>query len=301
MTLRHMEIYIAVYQTGNVTKAAEALFITQPAVTRAVQEIEKYYGTRLFDRINRRLYVTEAGKRFYAYALHMVDSFEQMERGMRNWDETGVLCIGASITAGTFLLPKVIVSFKEKHPGVKLKATVSNGKNLQDALLNNLLDFAVIEGNITDEFLCQECIANDVLVPVLPPDSKYKNAAVALAELTAEPLLLREHGSAVRASVDHILAVHGLYGEPVLESVSTEAILQAVHMGLGISFLPEQLAWQSIQMGFVSTCGIEDETLGRKIHLVWHKHKFLTSSAKEAMDLFRETLHHGSDSTEDRP
>lgn len=288
MTLRHMEIYIAVYQTGNVTKAAEALFITQPAVTRAVQEIEKYYGTRLFDRINRRLYVTEAGKRFYAYALHMVDSFEQMERGMRNWDETGVLCIGTSITVGTFLLPKVIAAFREKHPGVKLKATVSNGKNLQDALLNNLLDFAVIEGNIADEFLCRECIANDVLVPVLPPDSKYKNTSPGLAELANEPLLLRERGSAVRTCVDHVFAVHGLCGDPVLESVSTEAILQAVHMGLGISFLPEQLARQSIQTGFVSACRIKDEAFGRKIHLVWHKHKFLTGPAKEAMDLFRE-------------
>lgn len=298
MTLRHMEIYIAVYQAGNVTKAAEALFITQPAVTRAVQEIEKYYGTRLFDRINRRLYVTEAGKRFYAYALHMVDSFEQMERGMRNWDETGVLCIGASITVGTFLLPKVIVSFKKKHPEVKLKATVSNGKNLQDALLNNLLDFAVIEGNIMDEFLCRECIANDILVPVLPQGSKYKDTVVSLEELAAEPLLLREHGSAVRAFVDHIFAVHGLCGKPVLESVSTEAILQAVHMGLGISFLPGQLAQQSIQSGFVTTCGIKDETLGRKIHLVWHKHKFLTGSAKEAMGLFRESFNNESDRTE---
>lgn len=287
MTLRHMKIYLAVYRSENVTKAAKSLFMTQPAVTRAVQEIEGYYGIKLFDRINRRLRVTEAGKAFYDYALHIVDSFEQMERELRNWDELGILRMGTSVTVGNFMLPKVMSAFKQKHAGIKVKATVSNGQTLQDALLDNLLDFAVIEGGVIDELLQYECIANDRLVPVLPPDSKYKDSLVELAELSNEPLVLREHGSAGRAFVDHVFAVHGFYIEPMIESISTEAIIQAVHIGLGISFLPEQLTMEGIKSGYVSTCKLIDETFSRKTLLVWHKHKFLTESAKEAMDLFR--------------
>lgn len=287
MTLRHMKIYIAVYQAGNVTRAAESLFMTQPAVTRTIQEIEKHYGVRLFDRLNRRLSVTEAGKLFYTYALHIVDSFEQMEQRMRTWDDTGTLCIGASVTVGNSLLPRVIAEFQKRHGGIKLKATVSNGKSLQDALLNNHLDFAVIEGNVADEFLFCECIGEDRMVPVLPPDSKYRNASPELEELADEPLLLRERGSAGRTFVDNIFAVHGISREPVMESVSIEAILQAVHLGLGLSFLPEQLVLKEIRSGFVATCQAADEEFLRKTHLVWHKQKFLTSSAKEAMELFR--------------
>lgn len=287
MTFRHLKIYIAVYQAESITGAAKTLFMTQPAVTRAVQEIETYYGVRLFERINRRLYVTEAGRSFYAYALHIVDSFDQMEKGMRNWDELGVLRVGASVTIGNRLLPKVITAFRERHAGVEFRATVANGQSLQDALLNNQLDFAVVEGDIISEPLHCEWIADDRLVPVLPPDSAYKNASVSLSALAKEPLLFREHGSAGRTCLDHAFALHGLSADPVLESISTRAILQAVHLGLGISFLPEQLVTEELRTGFVSTCNVTDETFTRRYHLVWHEQKYLTDSAREAMELFR--------------
>ena len=288
MTFRHLKIFIAVYQTESITRAAEALFMTQPAVTRAVREIETYYGIRLFERISRRLYVTEAGRSFYGYALHIIDSFDQMEKGMRNWDELGLLRVGTTVTVGSFLLPRVVSLFREKHPGMKIRAAVANGQSLQDALLNNQLDFAVIEGNVISEPLHCEWITDDRLVPVLPPDSAYKNASVPLAALANEPLLPREHGSAGRACIDHAYALHGLSADPILESISTRAILQSVHLGLGISFLPEQLVTEDLHTGFVSTCQVTDESFTRRYHLVWHEQKFLTDSAKEAMELFRE-------------
>ena len=80
MTLRHMQIFQAVYQKKSITRAAEALCMTQPAVTRAIRELETYYGVRLFDRINRRLYVTEVGTRLYTYSLHILNSFDQLEK-----------------------------------------------------------------------------------------------------------------------------------------------------------------------------------------------------------------------------
>lgn len=288
MTFRHLKIYIAVYQEESITRAAKALFMTQPAVTRAIHEIETYYGVRLFERISRRLYVTEAGRSFYAYALHIVDSFDQLEKGMRNWDELGMLRVGASVTIGSLLLPQVVAAFRKRHAGVEFRATVANGQTLLNALLNNQLDFAVIEGDIISEPLRSEWIADDRLVPVLPPDSAYKNASVPLSALAKEPLLFREHGSAGRTCIDHAFALHGLSADPVLESISTRAIVQAVHLGLGISFLPEQLVAEELRSGFLATCHVTDESFTRRYHLVWHEQKFLTASAKEAMELFRE-------------
>lgn len=94
MTLRHMKIFLAVYQTQHITKAAQQLRMTQPAVTRAIQEIESYYGIRLFERINRKLYITQTGTMFYTYAVHIVDSFDQMEKGLRDWTSWGFSGLG---------------------------------------------------------------------------------------------------------------------------------------------------------------------------------------------------------------
>ncbi len=282
-----MKIFIAVYRAGSVTRAAETLYMTQPAVTRAIQELERHYGTRLFDRINHRLSVTEAGRQFYAYALHIVDSFAQLEQRLGNWDEAGVLCIGASVTVGNFLLPQVLAAFKERHGELRVRATISNGQTLQDALLDNRLDFAVIEESVSHEHLCCACIGHDRLVPVLPPDSPYRDGAPPLAALAQLPLLLREPGSASRTFLEHVFAAHGLHAAPVLESVSTQALVQAVHRGLGVSFLPQRLVSPGIEGGLVATCRVADEDFVRGNHLVWHRHKFLTAPAKEAMALFR--------------
>ena len=105
MTIRHMKIFLEVYRLENITQAAKTLHMTQPAVTRTIQEIEQHYGVRLFDRMNRRLFVTEAGRQFYAQALHIVESFDRMEKGLLNGDAFGVLRVGASISLGNFFLP----------------------------------------------------------------------------------------------------------------------------------------------------------------------------------------------------
>lgn len=231
--------------------------------------------------------MTEAGKSFYAYALHIVDSFGAAGKKNAERDALGVLRIGTSVTIGNFMLPKAILKLRQMYPALKIKATVSNGANLQKALLHNDLDFAAIEGPIDEPLLHADCFAEDQLIPVLSPDSEFQGAAVTLEELVQAPLLLREHGSAGRIFLDHIFAIHGISPEPILESVSTQAILQAVHMGLGISFLPEQLAGPSVRSGFVSTCSVIDECFHRENYLVWHQQKYLTNSAKEMMEIFR--------------
>ncbi len=288
MTLKHIKIYLEVYKYQNITKASEALHMTQPAVSRAIQEIERYYGIRLFDRINHRLYVTEVGEAFYVYALHISDSFDQMEKSLRNWDEFGVLRIGTSISIGCSLLPKVLVAFKEAYPSLTIKTSISNAQTLQAALLDNELDFAVMEGGPINDLLETEVISHDRLIPILPPDSPAQQKTKTLKELTESPLLLRESSSAGRSFLEHIFACHGIHADPLIESISTQAIVQAVHAGLGISFLPEHLVQPCIDSGFVATCQVSDETFQRDNYLVWHKQKFLTKSAKEAMRLFRE-------------
>ena len=169
MTVRHLKIFLEVYRNGSITRASERLHMTQPAVTRAIQELEHYYGVRLFDRINRRLLVTEAGKQLYAQALHLVDLFEHMETSLRNWDALGVLRIGSSIALGTHVLPDLILRFRADHPALRTQVTIQNGGALQRQLLDNRLDLALIEGNIEDPDLTAQPFLADRMVLLVPP------------------------------------------------------------------------------------------------------------------------------------
>ena len=100
MTLRHMRIFAEVYRTRNVTHAAQNLHMTQPAVTRAIQELEQHYGVRLFERLYRHLSSTEAAQRLYAQAVYLLDTFDHMEAAMRDWDSLGVVRGGGNGHAG---------------------------------------------------------------------------------------------------------------------------------------------------------------------------------------------------------
>ncbi|MEG0741740.1 MAG: LysR family transcriptional regulator [Clostridia bacterium] len=286
MTIRHMKIFAAVYRQLNITRAAEQLHMTQPAVTRAIQEIESYYGVCLFERINRRLSATENGKHFYARAIHIADAFDAMETELRNWDTFGVLRVGASVTLGNFLLPGLVCAFGKEHPQMTVRVSVANGASLQRALMDNQLDLALIEGGVAEPELHAEPFAEDRLVLLLPPGHELlSRERIELAQLAAYPLLLREQGSAGRSLVDHAFAARGITLRPLWESISTQAILQAVACGLGLSFLPERLALQDIQSGKVCTREIADEPLRRKNDLVWHRDKFLTASARRFVEM----------------
>lgn len=286
MTVRHMKIFLEVYRCGSVTRAAQRLHMTQPAVTRAIQEIEGYYGVCLFDRIGRRLMVTEAGKELYAQALHIVDLFDRMEQSLRNWDALGVLRIGASVTPGNFLLPDLVLRFRASHPGIKTQVTIANAESLKRALLNNEMDLALIEGDDADPSLLAQPLSADRMVLIVPPGHPLLDKETVRLEDVAEyDLLLREKGSAGRAFLDSVFAVHGLQVRPAWESVSTQALVTAVRKGLGISLLPRMLVQQDIARGAVCTRALEGEALERKNHIVWHKNKYLTRAAADFIAL----------------
>lgn len=288
MTLRHLRVFLAVYQTQNVTRAAERLHMTQPTVTRAVQELERYYGVRLFERINRRLYITQSGRQLYARAVHIVGSFDRMEKELKNWDEFGLLRIGATPTLASVLLPKTLMTFEKRHPKLRVRCSVENGTHLQEALADDRLDFALVEGEVAAEHLHAEPFSEDRLILLLPPDDPRRNApALTLRELAESPLLLREKGSMGRSFLDRVFAAHDLPLEPLMESISTHAIIQAVHAGLGISFLPQRLIRHSVESGFVATRAVDDEPFVRRNFAAWHEDKFLTRSARELLEDFR--------------
>lgn len=288
MTLRHMKIFLAVYQTQHITKAAQQLRMTQPAVTRAIQEIESYYGIRLFERINRKLYITQTGTMFYTYAVHIVDSFDQMEKGLRDWDQLGLLPgwdhhrPGYRPAApGADALSAVPPQPADPLRGVQRRGPSASSAGQRIGLCRDGGKRRAGGAGPTGHR------PRPRLVLILPPDDpRAGQERLELKDLAQDSLLLRDKGSVGRAFVERVFAMHELPLVPTMESVSTQAIIQAVHLGLGISFLPERLVSGAVQSGLVATKELCDETFERENYIVWHRHKFLTSSAQELMDCF---------------
>ena len=201
MTIRHLRIFVEVYRQENVTHAAEELHMTQPAVTRAVRELEQYYGVRLFERMYRHLSPTEAGRRLYSQALPLLDNFDRIEIGLRDWDALGVIRVGATVTLGGTVLPSLVRQFAAQNPGMELRVTVANGDTLTAALCENRLDLALMESVPANPDLRTEKIGSDSLCAIMAPDDPLAaGTAVTLEQLSGVPLLVREWGSTARAN-----------------------------------------------------------------------------------------------------
>lgn len=286
MTIRLIKIFLEVFKEQNITKASKRLHMTQPAVTRAIKEIENYYGICLFERINHRLSVTPTGKMFYSYALHIMDTFDEMEKSLRNWDSFGILRVGASITIGNTYLIDIVSQFKSHSPNIKVYCNIRNSNDLQQALISNKLDLALLEGSANNNEIVTKVLSNDEFVLIVPPNHPLtQKNRIFLHELSKYDFILREKGSAVRAYIDSIFGIKGINIEPVWESVSTQAIVKAVNKGFGISILPRMLAKNDIEKGNVVKCKIQDVNLQRKFFIAWHKNKYLNKSAQKFIDL----------------
>ncbi len=286
MTLRHMKIYVTVCECESVTAAAEKLYLAQPSVSLAIRELEEYYGVKLFDRISRRLYITELGKQFLNYATHIVSLFDEMEKEMKDWDSIGTLRVGSSITIGNYLLPQYVNRFNEQFPQMKVHVIIDNSENIEKRVMSNEIDFGLIEGITHNPQIISEKFMEDELVLICGKNHPFYNKEqIAVEVLPKYDFILREKGSGGRELFDSTMLVHNIEIKPVWESVSTRAIIKAVNEGLGLSILPYLLVKQDLESGTIKQIKIKDLTFKRHFYIIYHKNKFHTNSALKFMEL----------------
>ena len=290
MTIRHMIIFRTVCENGyNSTKAAEVLHMTQPAVSLAIKELEQYYGIHLFDRIGRRLKITDAGQHFLQYAIHISDLFSNMETGLRDWDSKGILRIGASITIGSQFLPNYVKAFSEICPGIDVRVTVEQTERLEQKILSNELDCALIEGVSHDENIVSEAYMEDHLSVICGADKGWTQGQnITIEEFQKQRFLLREIGSGTREVFDRVVAQAGIHIVPVWEAMSTTALVNAAINGLGISVLPHRMILPALKQGLICTVKVQNLIFSRNYCIIYHKDKFLTASAKKFIGLCKE-------------
>ena len=292
MSDRRLQVFHSVARHLSFTKAAEALHMTQPAVTFQVRQLEEQFNTRLFDRTHNRISLTEAGERVYHYAKQIFELYARMEGEVRELtgEVSGVVILGASTTIAEYMLPSLLGAFKRKFPDVVIRLQVSNTDGIVAMVEDNAIDLGVVEGPVTNKSLAAEVFRIDKLVAVLPPEHPLAGSdRVPVADVLKYPFIAREEGSGTREVTFDYLRGAGL--EPadltlVMELGSPESIKGAIEAGMGISILSRSTIAKELRLGTLTGVDLEPP-LERPFSFVHQKQKFRVRAIEELLDFTR--------------
>ena len=290
MTLRHLEIFSAVCTQGSFTKAAEKLNMAQPAVSLAIRELETFYAVRLFERMNRRVYLTEAGRTLRQYADTVLSQFRESVEVLRESGAGGFCSFGVHVTLGETRLAGILTRLVVELPEMQVRACVQNSRETERMILQNELDFAVVDNVTVSPHYLVEPLREEALAAVCAPEYLPGRDTLTLAELAEERLLLRERGSGTRNSVDGVFQAAGIPVRPVLESVSTAALLACARAGIGITLLPRSLVEADLVSGRLRELAVADGAFRRTYFLVRHRSKYLTGGMRQVLQVVREEI-----------
>jgi DNA-binding transcriptional LysR family regulator len=274
VTVRHLKIFLCVYREKSITAAANRLHISQPAVSLSIRELEEHYGVKLFERFARRISVTPAGETLYHYANHIIASMDEAESVLKEWDGAGSLRLGSSVTVGAQLMPKLVVEYQRICPLVKLHITTSSSDQIEQKILDNEIDLAVIEGIVHSDMIVADNFMEDEL-GVFCGKSHPLSAKpdITLQELSKQALLLRESNSGTREYIQSFFELEGISIAPMWESTGTQTLVNAAALGLGVTILPVGLIGEFSnrkELVRLTLTGIE---LKRKFKIIRHKNK----------------------------
>jgi len=283
MNLNHLAIFHAVAETRGISLGAQRLHISQPAVSKQIQELERSLGTKLFDRVPRGVRLTESGELLAGYARRLFALETEAETALAELRglERGRLAVGASLTIGGYLLPDVLAKFHQQYPGIELAVDIANTDEVQTRLLDGVLDIAVTEGFVEHPELEASVFYEDEMVVIVPPGHPLLDEVeVTPARLCEEPFLMREEGSGTRAVVERAFAERLLAVRPVMSLGSIEAIKRAVAAGIGVAMVSGLTVTLEQEAGKLVILPIMDLTVRRPLHLLQTRHRNMSRAAQ---------------------
>ncbi len=311
LDLQKLQIFCEVARQRSFTRAAEALYLTQPTVSQQVQSLERQIGARLFERLAKEVYLTEAGKVLYAKATALLSLAEEAAQAVREAAgiSAGRLALGVGVTLATYVLPELLHRFNQTyvfpsnsenashapdvhhHAQVKFDITLGNSEMLAHKLLKNEVDLALVGSPLEPHPLLElHPFLEDKLVMVTPPNDPWalsNRANVGLNELGNRVLLVRERGSALAAFVENMLDTSHVHPDQYLIMANLEAIKRSVEMGLGVAVVPALSVQRELETNRLYALNIEGVEVGRTFIYAHHKDKELTRPARAFLELLK--------------
>lgn len=285
LTLRHFQIFVTVCDKMNMTAAAGVLFMSQSAVSQAIGELESYYDIRLFERLSRKLYLTQAGEKLLGYARHIIRMNMDVENEMRVISRNGAVRVGASVTIGACVLPKLAASFLKGMPGSTVEVIEDNTAKIEQLILNDKLDLGLVEGEVSSPDIINKSFAEDMLVLVCGKNHPFaKRSSVESRELETENFILREVGSGTRKTFEDVMSENALTWRTAWTCNNVDTIKAAVAEELGVSVISKLAIGREVESGLLCSVNINGLSFKRRFKLIYHKNKYLTETMKKFID-----------------
>ncbi len=302
MDMRVLKYMLSVEETGSITAAARAHFVTQPAVSIQLRKLQEELGTTLFEVVGRKVRFTEAGKKVLDYARRM----SALEREMAGEISgiaglaSGELSIGTIDAASIYILPVVYSSFRRQYPGIELRVDVSSTSPLLERMLDGRLDFVVGTLSAEKRAGVEEIeIFREKLVPIAPPDHPAAaRRGVDVETFAGHPFISFHRESVTRRMIESALLEMGVTLEVAMEIDSQEAIKNLVASGLGLSILPHETVRGEIERGLLARSRVKGLKIERSIGLMIPEKRHVTAAARAFLEVMKAELKidiHGAD------
>ena len=290
INVHQLKIFHTVARSGSFSRAAAELLISQPSVSIQVGDLERQFGTDLFEQVGKHVRLTEAGRVLDDYAARILALIDETRvamdevKGLRR----GRLLLGATPTPGTYLLPALLGRFKEQYPSIEISLRLADTRRIQEMLLQHQLDLGVIGGSVSFPDLEAAVLLNDELVLVVAPSHPFAALpSVRVADLAGEPFILRERGSGNREAADEALHRAGVHVTPVFEVEGAEMVKQAVAANLGLSILSRCAVELEVAAGRLRIVPIEGLRIERAISLLSRRDHRLPRVAQAFLEMIR--------------
>lgn len=287
-SLRQLEVFVAIGRQESVSRAAEALSLTQSATSMALGELEKQFNTLLFDRYGKRLQLNERGRQILPEAIELLDRAAQLESLLAGDAGFGSLRLGATLTIGNYLATLLIGDYMHRYPGSRVQLEVHNTEMVVEQVAHFKLDFGLIEGDSQHPDLEITPWVDDELVIFATPDHPLAGRKnLVLADVINETWILRERGSGTRQVFDAALRHELPHLNICLELEHTEAIKRAVESGMGIGCISRLALKDAFRRGSLIPLEIAGLDLNRQFNFVVHRKKFRSAGMEAFLNLCR--------------
>ena len=292
MTLRQLEVFLAIAHARSYRQAAEALHTSQPALSQHVRELETELGVRLFDRLSRGVVQTEAGRLLEERAKRVFATLTDVREvlGELQGLQRGSLLVGASTTPGIYVLPEAIGEFRRRYPGIDLRLRIANSRVIEDAIRAHEVDLGVVGGHglAPGEECLAAGLADELVLIVAPKHPWARRREIAPADLADQPLLVREEGSATRRVTERALEQAGVRWTASMELGHTEAIKQAVMAGLGVALVSVHAVRGEVSSRRLAAVRLRGIRIQRHFHVIHSEARTLSAGARALVAMLSE-------------
>jgi DNA-binding transcriptional LysR family regulator len=291
VTLDQLRVFVAVAERQHVTEAALALKLAQSAASHAIASLESQYGTKLFNRVGRKIELTEAGRVFLQEARAVLASARAAELALVEFSDLkrGVLSIHASQTIASYWLPRHLVAFRRAYPRIEIRLSMVNTAQVVAEIERGSSELGFVEGAVHSEQLVQTIVARDqVLVVAAPEHELVGRKRLSVADLARIDWVLRERGSGTRSVFEDALAKLGLEPHALrvsLELPSNEAVRAAAEAGLGATVISASVAVSSLEAGLLQE--IDFRLPEREFHVLTHRDRHCSRAAEAFLQMLK--------------